>query len=217
MLFCLTLPTLFLCCSNHGSQSKTWARPFAHSVCEPSHLHTALSWTARTQAMFRWANEAEEQSQKTKKQTNSKRALAQGQGNSKRAKPEPAGTSDYDGLTAGLDGFFGKTQGHRGMRDHAKSTRGVLKKVIPAFHAHHSSTTLGSVLVMHFEGQVDSGPSSVLQHSKHLCLMYCFIMSPVLAYCCCSAQEVCRQQMWLDQHALRLSNRGVPGRGRCGV
>lgn len=59
----------------------------------------------------------------------SKRALAQGQGSSKRMKTEA--DDDYDGLTAGLDGFFGKKQGRRGMHDNAKITRGVLKKVMP--------------------------------------------------------------------------------------
>ena len=81
----------------------------------------------------RWASEAE--ARPVKKASSSNRALGQGPGSSKRAKPGPAlePDDDYNGLTAGLDGFFGKTQGHRGMRDNAKSTRGVLKKVMPAF------------------------------------------------------------------------------------
>ncbi len=79
---------------------------------------------------FRWATEAEEQPVKS---AGSKRALVQGQGPSKRAKAQgtAAHTDDFDGLTAGLDGFFGKKQGHRGMHDNAKPTRGVLKKVMP--------------------------------------------------------------------------------------
>ncbi len=79
---------------------------------------------------FRWATEAEEQPVKS---AGSKRALAQGQGPSKRAKAQSAAadTDDFDGLTAGLDGFFGKKQGRRGMHDNAKPTRGVLKKVMP--------------------------------------------------------------------------------------
>ncbi len=79
---------------------------------------------------FRWATEAEEQPVKS---AGSKRALAQGQGPSKRAKAQGAAadTDDFDGLTAGLDGFFGKKQGRRGMHDNAKPTRGVLKKVMP--------------------------------------------------------------------------------------
>ena len=80
----------------------------------------------------RWASEAEERP--AKRTSSSNRAPVQGMGSSKRAKPGPAPAPDhdYDGLTAGLDGFFGKTQGHRGMRDNAKSTRGVLKKVMLA-------------------------------------------------------------------------------------
>ena len=79
---------------------------------------------------FRWATEAEEQPVKS---AGSKRAFAQGQGPSKRAKAQGAAadTEDFDGLTAGLDGFFGKKQGRRGMHDNAKPTRGVLKKVMP--------------------------------------------------------------------------------------
>lgn len=79
---------------------------------------------------FRWATEAEEQPVKS---AGSKRALAQGQGPSKRAKAQGAvaETDDFDGLTAGLDGFFGKKQGRRGMHDNAKPTRGVLKQVMP--------------------------------------------------------------------------------------
>ncbi|KAA6429066.1 MAG: hypothetical protein FRX49_01176 [Trebouxia sp. A1-2] len=75
----------------------------------------------------RWVTEAEEQPVKS---AGSKRALAQGQGPSKRAKPQVAAadTDDFDGLTAGLDGFFGKKQGRRGMHDNAKPTRGVLRK-----------------------------------------------------------------------------------------
>lgn len=70
-----------------------------------------------------------------KRASSSHRALGHGLGSSKRAKPDPAfePDDDYNGLTAGLDGFFGKTQGHRGMRDNAKSNLGVLKKVMPAF------------------------------------------------------------------------------------
>ena len=81
----------------------------------------------------RWTSEAEEQP--VKRATSSNRAPGQRQGSSKRAKPGPAlaPDDDYNGLTAGLDGFFGKTQGHRSMPDNAKSTRGVLKKVMPAF------------------------------------------------------------------------------------
>lgn len=78
----------------------------------------------------RWTSEAEERP--AKRASSSNRAAMQGMGSSKRAKPGPAPDHDYDGLTAGLDGFFGKTQGHRGMRDNAKSTRGVLKKVMLA-------------------------------------------------------------------------------------
>lgn len=80
----------------------------------------------------RWTSEADVQ---PVERASSNRALGQGPGSSKRAKPGPAlePDDDYNGLTAGLDGFFGKTQGHRGMRDNAKSTRGVLKKVKPAF------------------------------------------------------------------------------------
>ncbi len=80
--------------------------------------------------MFRWAIKAEEQPAKT---AGSKRSLAQGQGSGKRAKAEASLKSDddYDGLTAGLDGFLGKKQGRRGMHDNAKTTRGVLKKVMP--------------------------------------------------------------------------------------
>ncbi len=79
---------------------------------------------------FRWATETEEQPFRS---AGSKRALAQGQGPSKRAKAQGAAaeTDDFDGLTAGLDGFFGKKQGRRGMHDNAKPTRGVLKKVMP--------------------------------------------------------------------------------------
>lgn len=78
----------------------------------------------------RWATGAEEQPVQS---AGSKRALAQGQGPSKRAKAQGAAadTDDFDGLTAGLDGFFGKKQGRRGMHDNAKPTRGVLKKVMP--------------------------------------------------------------------------------------
>ncbi|KAL3152477.1 hypothetical protein ABBQ32_001512 [Trebouxia sp. C0010 RCD-2024] len=78
----------------------------------------------------KWTSEAEERP--AKRASSSNRAAMQGMGSSKRAKPGPAPDHDYDGLTAGLDGFFGKTQGHRGMRDNAKSTRGVLKKVMLA-------------------------------------------------------------------------------------
>lgn len=73
----------------------------------------------------RWATEADS----SPSMKGSKRALAQGQGSSKRMKTEA--DDDYDGLTAGLDGFFGKKQGRRGMHDNAKITRGVLKKVMP--------------------------------------------------------------------------------------
>jgi len=68
---------------------------------------------------FRWATEAEEQPVRS---AGSKRAKAQS---------AAADTDDFDGLTAGLDGFFGKKQGRRGMHDNAKPTRGVLKKVMP--------------------------------------------------------------------------------------
>ncbi|KAL0029461.1 hypothetical protein WJX77_009633 [Trebouxia sp. C0004] len=54
----------------------------------------------------RWATEAEEHPVKS---AGSKRVLVHGQGPSKRAKAQSAaaGTDDFDGLTAGLDGFFG--------------------------------------------------------------------------------------------------------------
>ena len=81
----------------------------------------------------RWASK--EDVPPIKQASNSHRALGHRLGSSKRAKPGPAlePDDDHNGLTAGLDGFFGKTQGHRGMRDNAKTTRGVLKKVMPAF------------------------------------------------------------------------------------
>lgn len=54
----------------------------------------------------RWATEAEEPPVKS---AGSKRAIVQGQGPSKRAKAQAATAdpNDFDGLTAGLDGFFG--------------------------------------------------------------------------------------------------------------
>ena len=81
----------------------------------------------------RWASQADVRP--VRKASNSQKALGQGPGSSKRAKPGPAlePDDDHNGLTAGLDRFFGKTQGDRGMRDNAKTTRGVLKKVMPAF------------------------------------------------------------------------------------
>lgn len=81
--------------------------------------------------LSRWATKAEERPAKA---VGSKRALAQGQGSSKRARAaQGAGAKDddYDGLTAGLDGFFGKKQGRWGMHDNARPTSGILKKVMP--------------------------------------------------------------------------------------
>lgn len=98
-----------------------------HSSISASMLHAGQSLLL---VHSRWVTEAEEQPVKS---AGSKRALAQGQGPSKRAKPQVAAadTDDFDGLTAGLDGFFGKKQGRRGMHDNAKPTRGVLRKVKP--------------------------------------------------------------------------------------
>ena len=80
----------------------------------------------------RWASAAED---KPVRKGSTKRPQApQGQGSIKRAKPQPDAEDDYDGLTAGLDGFFAKKQGHRGMTDNAKATRGVLKKVMLLLH-----------------------------------------------------------------------------------
>ena len=66
----------------------------------------------------------------------SKRAQGQGQGSRKRAKAEAAllDDNDYDGLVAGLDGYFGKNQSRKGMHDNASSSRGVLKKVKLLLH-----------------------------------------------------------------------------------
>lgn len=75
----------------------------------------------------RWASQEAAPSSR-----DSKRAHGQGQGTSKRAKTKTAllDANDYDGLTAGLDGYFGKNQGRKGMHDNASSNRGVLKKVM---------------------------------------------------------------------------------------
>lgn len=80
----------------------------------------------------RWTSQEPTPSSKNK---SSKRSLAQGQGSSKRAKAAAAlmeDNSDFDGLTAGLDGFFGKKQkqGPKGLTDNASTIRGVLKKVM---------------------------------------------------------------------------------------
>lgn len=102
--------------------------------------HVLLFVMLATFCDLRWASKAEEQP--VSRASSSNRAPGQRQG-SKRAKPGPdlAPDDDYNGLTAGLDGFFGKTQGHRSMPDNAKSTRGVLKKVMPAFSSVLSKLT----------------------------------------------------------------------------
>ena len=85
-----------------------------------------------TIALSRWASATEEKP--IRKSSTKRPQVAQGQGSIKRAKALPEAEDDYDGLTAGLDGFFGKKQGHRGMNDNAKATRGVLKKVMLLLH-----------------------------------------------------------------------------------
>lgn len=136
----------------------------------------------------RWANETEERP--ARKAASTTREPVQGQGSSKRAKPGPALTpdDDYNGLTAGLDGFFGKTQGHRGMRDNAKSTRGVLKKVMPAF-------PLGPPRPLH-----------VLQ-----CLVHCIQVGMAMDNMTCACHSLCmgygsaRVDGSLAEHAMCVS------------
>ena len=84
--------------------------------------------------LCRWAQAADDEP--ARKGSSKRPQPSQGQGSSKRPKAllDDGADDDYDGLTAGLDGFFGKKQGHRGMPDNAKANRGVLKKVMPLLH-----------------------------------------------------------------------------------